>query len=255
MGNEQSNEKAKKKKKSCGYNALKGLVKCFYKKPTFSGIENLGETPSLIIGNHAQVHGPISCELYFPTKKKIWCIGQMMHAKEVPAYAYQDFWSLKPKGIRWFYKGLSYVIAPLCSFIFNRADAIGVYKDSRILSTFRDTERALADGDNVVIFPENTTPHNEIVNGFQDKFVDVARFYYKKHKIALSFVPMYVAPKLRKVVFGKPICYNPEQNIDEQRTAICEYIQAEITRIAKELPRHKVVPYANVSKKLYPYSK
>lgn len=248
-------EKAKKKKRSCAYSILKGTVRCFYKKPKFLGMENLGKTPTLIIGNHAQVHGPMACELYFPTKKKIWCIGQMMHVKEVPAYAYQDFWSLKPKGIRWFFKGLSYIIAPLCSFIFNRADAIGVYKDSRLLSTFRDTERALLDGDNIIIFPENINPHNEIVDEFQDKFVDVARFYYKKHKIALSFTPMYVAPKLHCVVFGKPIVYQPEQDMDTQRKSICEYIQATITSMAKELPRHRVVPYANVKKKLYPFSK
>ena len=110
-------------------------------------------------------------------------------------------------------------------------------------------------GENVVIFPEQAEDYNEIVNEFQDKFVDVARFYYKKHKIALSFVPMYNAPKLRTVVFGKPIVFQPDANIEEERARICGYLKEQITLLAKELPRHKVVPYKNVSKKLYPYSK
>jgi 1-acyl-sn-glycerol-3-phosphate acyltransferase len=252
---EKDKKTKKTKKSSFAYACLKGLVRCFYRKRRFLGVEHIPTQASLVIGNHAQVHGPISCELYFPTPKKIWCIGQMMHVKEVPVYAYQDFWSLKPKATRWFFKLLSYLIAPLSAFIFTRADAIGVYKDHRLLSTFRETDKALERGENVVIFPEQAEDYNEIVNEFQDKFVDVARFYYKKHKIALSFVPMYNAPKLRTVVFGKPIVFQPDANIEEERARICGYLKEQITLLAKELPRHKVVPYKNVSKKLYPYSK
>lgn len=248
-------EQKEKRKPSRAYACLKGIVKWFYRKRTFVGTENIPTQASLIIGNHAQVHGPITCELYFPTPKKIWCIGQMMHVKEVPAYAYKDFWSFKPKCVRWFYKLLSYIIAPICGFIFTRADAIGVYKDHRLLSTFRDTERALTRGENVVIFPENIEEYNDIVNEFQDKFVDVAKFYYKKHKVALSFVPMYNAPALRTVIFGKPVVFQPDANMEEERARICTYLKEQITLLSKELPRHRVVPYKNVSKKLYSYSK
>ena len=118
-----------KEKQSKLYNALKWGVGLFYKKRTFVGLENFPDEPCLVIGNHCQAHGPLTCELYFPKKKKIWCIGQMMKVKEVPAYAYQDFWSLKPKCVRWWFKLLSYLIAPLAAFIFNRADTIAVYKD------------------------------------------------------------------------------------------------------------------------------
>lgn len=243
------------KKHSRGYACVKSVVRWFYRRRTFSGLENLPQSPSLIIGNHAQVHGPMSCELYFPARKKIWCIGQMMRRKEVPAYAYQDFWGLKPKCMRWFYKCLSYSIAPFSAYVFTRADTIGVYKDHRLLSTFRATEKALLQGEHVIVFPENRETYSHIVNGFQDKFVDVARFYYKKHNEALAFVPMYNAPKLRTVVFGKPTYFRPEADIEEERMRICAYIQRQITALAESLPRHKVVPYANVAKKQYVYSK
>lgn len=250
-----SEEKSQKQKKSFFYKMIVALVRIFYRKRKFIGTENLPSEPALIIGNHAQLHSPVTCELFFPTKKSVWCIGQMMNIKEVPAYAFEDFWSKKPKYIRWFFRLVSYLIAPLSAFIFTQADTIPVYKDSRILTTFRKTQERLALGEHVVIFPEKKELYNEIVNDFQDKFVDVARLYYSKHKKRIAFVPMYNAVKLKTVAFGKPIVYDPEIPMDEQRKIICEYLKAEITALAKTLPRHKVVPYLNVGAKNYPYTK
>lgn len=232
-----------------------GLVRIFYRKRTFIGMENLPKEPSIVVGNHAQIHGPITSQVFFPTYKYIWCVGQMMHVKEVPEYAYTDFWSKKPKYIRWFFKLASYIIAPFSAYYFTKADTIAVYKDSRLISTFRNTLRKLNDGAHIVIYPEEPQPYNDIVNEFQDKFVDVARLYYKRTGKALSFVPMYNAPKLKTVVFGKPIVFDPEADIETQREEICTYLKEEITSLAKSLPRHKVVPYLNVGAKNYKYSK
>ncbi len=242
-------------KKPFFYRLLVKIVLLFYRKRTYVGLENLPAEPSLVIINHAQMHAPLSVELFFPTQKSMWCIGQMMNVKEVPAYAYQDFWSLKPKWTKWFFKLLSYVIAPIASFVLSNADTIPVYKDARILTTFRKTLERLNAGDNVVVCPEKADEYNEIVNEFQDKFVDVARLYYSKYKRAIAFVPAYCAPALKTVVFGKPIYYDPNLSMDEQRKQICDYLQSEITALAKALPRHKVVPYLNIPKKKYPHSK
>lgn len=243
------------KKKPLFFRILWHTVRFFYGKRKFVGLDNIPQEPCIIIGNHAQLHGPLTCEVCFPAPKKIWCIGQMMRIKEVPAYAYQDFWSYKPKWTKWWYKWLSYMMAPLCAYIFKNADTIAVYKDTRGLSTFKKSVKALEEGKHVIIFPESGIEYNEIVNEFQDKFVDVARLYYKRHKKSVSFVPMYNAPALKTVVFGKPILFDPAQSAEEQREQICEHLKTEITALAKELPRHRVTPYANVKKKKYPYSK
>ena len=253
--NAEKNQAEGKKRKNPLYRFIKWSVSLFYKKRKVIGIENLPQEPSLIIGNHAQMHGPLYCELYFPTPKKVWCIGEMLKMKEVPAYAYKDFWSYKPKWSKWFYKILSYLIAPVFSFILSHADTIGVYKDARVISTFKATTKALKEGDNVVIFPERAEDYNEILCEFQTRFVDVAKLYYKQSGKRVSFVPMYHAASIKTVIFGKPIEYDPEMEMEAQRAKICEYLKEEITRLAKELPQHKVVPYKNIKKKDYPYSK
>lgn len=243
------------KKKALFFRFLRSLCCVFYRKREYLGQEYMPEEAAIYVSNHAQMSGPLASEFFFPGKKYIWCIGQMMKCKEVPAYAYKDFWSMKPKYIKWLFKIISYLIAPLASYILNQADTIAVYKDARLMATYRDTMDKLEEGANIVIFPECPATYNNIVNEFQDKFIDVARLYYKKTGKKVKFVPTYNAARLKKVVFGKPIEYNPEMDINEQRKVICNYLQEEITKLAQELPRHKVLPYNNVGSKNYPYSK
>ena len=178
-----------------------------------------------------------------------------MARKEVPDYTFQDFWSQKPKRSRWFYRLLSYIIAPFSVCIFNNADTIAVYHDTRIVSTFKNTVKHLQDGSHIVIFPEHDVPHNHILCQFQDKFIDVAKLYYKRTGKELSFVPLYLAPKLKRMYLGTPIRFCAENPIEEERQRICRYLMDEITTIAEALPEHTVVPYRNIPRKLYSSNK
>ena len=247
-----------KKKKTFSYlcfRVIRGLVWLFYPKMTVEGLENLPEEASIVVGNHTQMNGPICGELYFPGKRKIWCAHQMMYLKEVPAYAFQDFWSGKPKWTHWFYRVLSYIIAPVSSCVFNNANTIAVFRDNRLLTTFKQTIAQLEDGSNIIIYPECYEPHNNIVYQFQDRFIDVAKLYYKRTGKAVSFVPMYIAPKLKKIYLGKPTVFNPDVPIEEERQRVCTYLMDAVTELAVNLPRHRVVPYPNMPKKNYPYNK
>ena len=234
---------------------IRFMIQVFYPKTEFVGAENLPDGPAVIVGNHAKTNAPISCELYFPEEHLTWTAGEMMDVREVPEYAFTDFWSQKPAYIKWFFKGLSYFIAPFASCIFNNADCIGVYHDSRVVRTFRESVRKLHEGVRIVILPEHDVPHNNIVCEFQDKFVDVARMYYKRYKEEISFVPMYTAPKLKTVYLGKPVKFDSSAPIEEERIRICNSMMDGITDIARSLPEHNVVPYPNIPKKEYPSNK
>lgn len=233
------------------YKIFRKLVKIFYHKMKIEGLENLPNDAGIIVGNHTQMNGPICAEIYFPGKKAIWCAYQMMYLKEVPAYAYANFWSGKPKYIKWFYKILSYLIAPISCCVFNNANTIPVFHDNRVIKTFRSTVDAVNKGKNVIIFPENYEPYNNIVNNFQDRFIDIAKLYYKKTGKEMYFTPLYIAPNLKKMYLGKPVKFNSLTPIEEERTRIAKYLMEAITEIAVNLPVHKVVPYANIPKKLY----
>ena len=233
------------------FKIIRGIVDFLYPETEFINFEDRDETV-IYVGNHAQMHGPIICELYMHDDCYTWCAGQMMHLKDVPDYAFEDFWSEKPLWAKPFFKLLSYVIAPLCVVIFNNARTVAVYHDTRILTTFRDTVNKLSNGKSIVIFPEHKEEYNNILCNFQDKFVDVARMYYKKTGKELKFVPVYIAPRLNRAYFGEGIVFNAEADIEDERRRICRYLMEEITDMATSLPPHTVVPYQNVSKKKYP---
>ena len=237
------------------YRILRPFVWLCFKKMKVEGAENLPDEACIVVGNHSQMNGPLSGEFYFPGKRKIWCAHQMMYLKEVPAYAFQDFWSAKPKSVRWFFKIASYVIAPLSVCVFSNARTIPVFRDNRLLTTFKLSVNALSEGESVIVFPESYEPYSHIVYTFQDRFIDVAKLYYKRTGKAVSFVPLYIAPSLKKMYIGKPIVFNPELPIEEHRKEIAKYLMDEITQMAVSLPRHRVVPYPNMPKKDYPYNK
>ncbi len=248
-------EKIQKKRKGLFFRFIRRIANFFYGKRKFVGIENIPQKPCIVVGNHAQLNGPLTAELKYPYKKQTWCVGALMNMKEAPAYALRDFWGYKPKKSQWFYKILAYIVSPLLVYLHKNADTIPVYKDNRALATFKKTGRALKEGNQIIVFPEFHKPFNEIVNEFQDKFVDVARLHFKDTGEELEFVPMYIAAKLNTVVFGKPIKYDNEMPILEQRKVICDYLKQQITAMAKELPVHTIIPYANIPKKQYPKSK
>jgi len=241
------------KKVSIPYRVLRVIIRIVFPRMKTIGAENLPEESAVIVGNHSQMYGPVACELDFPILRYTWCEWEMMDRKEVPAYAFRDFWSHKPKSVRWLYRILSHLITPLAVCLFNNANTIPVYHDGRLTGTIRETIEKLEAGTSVVIFPETGwEPKNNILYPFQDRFIDVARFYRKKTGKELLFVPLYIAPYRREMIFGKPIRFSGDRPMDEERERIAAYLADEITRLAEERPLHTVVPYRNIPKKNYP---
>lgn len=240
------------RKQSLLYKFLERILRVFYPEMEIVGEEHIPAEPCIIVGNHTQMNGPICAELYTPGPHYTWCAGEMMRMADVPEYAFRDFWSQKPKWTHPWYKLLSYVIAPLAVFIFNNAHTIAVYHDTRLIGTFKNTVKRLQEGNCIVIFPEHDVKYNHILYDFQKKFIDVAKLYYKKTGQAVCFVPLYIAPRLKQIHYGRPIRFDPNAPINEERDRICQYLMDEITQIACSLPEHTVIPYRNIPKKLYP---
>lgn len=239
------------KETSLLFSIIKKVIRFFYGNMEIVGIENMPENHTIFVANHAQMNGPLAGELFLPYNCYTWCAGQMMHLKDVPKYAFSDFWSQKPKWTQPLYKILSYLIAPLSVCVFNNARTIAVYRDMRIKSTFKESIQILNANGNLLIFPEKDEKQNHILYQFQENFIDVAKLYYKKTGIELTFVPIYIAPKLKKMYIGEGIPFNGENDIKDERKRITNYLSDEITSIACNLPRHTVIPYRNIPKRYY----
>ena len=243
------------KKTTRVYRILRFLIDLFFPNMRIHGLEKLPEEPCIIVGNHSQMNGPLLSELRLDFPHETWCAGELMNRKEAADYAFTDFWSFKPRWTHPFFRLLSRLITPLAVCLFNNAHTIPVYHDVRLRQTYRQSVEALSNGESLVIFPEKNEPGNHILYAFQDKFVDTARFYCRKTGRGLSFVPLYIAPRLRGAWFGEPVAFRPEAPIEEERARICAALREQITAVAEALPEHTVVPYRNVPKRFYPKSR
>ena len=238
------------------YRLIRGTLDLLYPKMDCVGTENLPADESVIlVGNHCQAHGPLAGELRLPLERKTWCASEMMEREEVADYAFRDFWSQKPKWTHPFYRALSHAIVPLSVIIFNHAETIPVYRDNRVLSTFRTTVQTLEAGTSVLIFPEHDLRHNQILDDFQDRFIDVAKLYYRRTGKELAFVPVYLCPALKTVCFGEAVRFDPAAPIEEERARIKAELMDRITALAEALPRHRVVPYRPQPKKYWHYNR
>ena len=159
---------------------------------------------------------------------------------------------MKPKAFRWFYRLLSHLIAPLAEFLFTHAHTIPVRRDARVMTTFRKSVEQLEAGADVVIFPEKNEPYNGILWQFQEHFTDLAKIHYRKTGTAVCFVPVYTAPRLKGIYFGKPVRYNPDAPDGEERRRVCTAMMEGVTALAAALPPHTVIPYPNIPKGRYP---
>ena len=234
------------------FRLIRWVVRRVSPKYALAGTDRLPEEPCVIVGNHCQMYGPIAAELYMPRPHSTWCVGEMMNRKEVPAYAFRDFWSMKPRSVQWFYRMLSHWIAPLAEYVFTCAHTIPVYRDARVMTTFRLSMERLRAGADIVIFPEKAESFNQVLCRFQEHFVDIARLVYRRSGTVLCFVPMYTAPRLGSIHFGDPVRYNPDAPEEEERQRICDALAKAITDLAEALPPHVVIPYLNIPKDQYP---
>lgn len=234
------------------YRLLCRIARWIFPKFRLYGTENLPAEPCIIVGNHSQAYGPVAMELYAPRPAYTWCVGEVMNRKEAPAYTYRDFWPLKRRGWHWFYRMLSRLTAGPLVYILNNARLIPVYRDARVVTTFTQSIQRMKEGADIVIFPEKNEPYNPILCQFQEHFPDLARLYHRMTGAGVQFVPMYIAPKLKGVYYGKPICFDPDAPEREEKERIRKAVMASITDMAVSLPRHTVVPYLNIPRREYP---
>lgn len=223
------------------YKFIRGILRlCFPKAKNI--YEEQPDEPAVYVCNHSAIHGPVMMTLDFHRKHRTWTIHCALDSKKAVNYAYHDVLLGNSRRCKWFWRMLSHIIAkllpPLVCY-----DTIPVYHDKGIIKTFKQSVKALTEGEDLVIFAESPKRFSEYICELQSGFVDLARLYYRKAKKALKFYPVYLSKKNAVISIGKPIAYDPEQPIEEQRETIAAYLRDNIDRLARQLPAHKPVPF------------
>ena len=152
----------------------------------------------------------MSLELYAQAPIRFWGAYEMNSALPL-LYKYQTkVYYHQKKHWPLFLARLFCIIASPVTYLFYRGlNLISTYPDARFSITIKESIKAIKEGDNVVIFPEDSSNgYKEELDGFFGGFVLLAERLYKKHGIDVPIYISYFRKKDLKYIVDAPISYS-----------------------------------------------
>ncbi len=182
--------------------------------------------PAIIIANHLGSIGPVEAILSLPQRLYPWVIGEMTDPRRAPRYLYDDFvhpvWGLSgPAGML-----VSHIVARIAVGIINGIGSVPVDQNrDRTISAFRRSLQLLAEGQILLIFPEdNLQPaHPELgIHHFRCGFVGLCRMYEREFGGRLPVYPIAVHAGRRQILAGTAVFYEDGRGPREGIQQTCQ---------------------------------
>ncbi len=191
------------------FRLMKKMMKGRYKRPTFIYLGEPFGNGGIILSNHEGTDAPMSLELYCDKPVRMWGASEM-NSGLIKMYKYQTrvYYHEKKHWNLHLARLFCLIASPLTNLFYKGLNLISTYRDGRFLKTLRESVEALKKGENIVIFPEDSTKgYLEQLEGFYAGFVALAEVCKKKG----MDVPIYVTyfkKKERIYIIDKPILYS-----------------------------------------------
>lgn len=202
---------------------------------SIDGIENIaGNGGAIFVCNHAGSYGPLAMGLFFPLKFRPWVIYRAMTPGLCREQLEKDLFGNCHTIFKPLCRLAAFIIEPACLWVMRKIKAIPVYRGkNEIFTTFRQSCDALAEGYNIVLFPEkDELEYHRHLKDFYTGFVHLARKYYKENGKALLFYPVYIDKETRNITVGKPAVYDPYTVFKNERDRLANMIMEAIRQCA-----------------------
>ena len=180
-----------------------------YKEPEFIFLGEKFSYGGLILSNHEGTDAPLTLELYTDVPLRMWGAHEM-NSGVIPMYKYQSrvYYHEKKHWNLHLARLFCLIASPLTNIFYKGLNLISTYRDARFVKTIRQSIDALKRGENIVIFPEDSTNgYLDKLEGFHAGFVVLAEFCYKRGIDVPIYVTYFNKKKLRYMV-DAPISYS-----------------------------------------------
>ena len=198
-----------KQKRKWWFRLLKKIMKCRYKEPNFVFLGAKFDRGGIILSNHEGTDAPMSLEIYADAPLRMWGAHEM-NSGLIKMYKYQTrVYYHEKKGWNLGLARLFCLIAsPLTNLFYKGLNLISTYRDARMINTLKESVNAISNGDNIVIFPEDSTNgYLAELEGFHPGFVLLCE---RLHRQGVD-VPIYVTyfrKKDRTYIIDAPVLYS-----------------------------------------------
>lgn len=203
---------------------MKKLMVGRYKKPEFIFLGEEFSNGGIILSNHEGTDAPMSLELYCDKPLRMWGAHEMNSGlRKLYKYQTRVYYHEKKHWNLHLARLFCLIASPLTNLFYKGLNLISTYKDGRFLKTIRESVTAIENGENIVIFPENSANgYLEQLEGFYSGFVLLAETLYKKG-IDVPIYVTYFKKKELKYVIDAPIKYS-EVSCGRTRDEIAAYL-------------------------------
>jgi hypothetical protein len=207
-----------------------------------TGFENI-ETPgpAIFIGNHLGPTGPIQTILSVPIRFYPWVIAEMADYEKAPQYLLDDF--VHPVLHLGGRVGLlfSTLLTKISVRLFKAIGAISIDRfGGYAVDGFRHSMRALREGKNLLIFPENSLlPLDPVTNirHFMPGFATLCKIYQNETGELLPVYPLAVHAGCELVSIGKPEFYQAKGRQTETIQAFSNLLESRVSHLYLDLQK------------------
>ena len=197
------------KKRKLYFRFVKKVVRIKYKRPTFMFLGEEYKNGSIIICNHEGTDTPMTLEIFCKSPLRMWGAWEM-NSGLIKMYKYQSrvYYHEKKHWNLFLARLFCLLASPLTNMFYSGLNLISTYRDNRFIKTIKESIRALENGENVVIYPEDSTNgYLPELEGFYHGFLALAKAAYKKG-IDVPIYVTYFQKNKRIFVVDKPILYS-----------------------------------------------
>lgn len=187
--------------------------------------EPFDNEPCIFVCSHIGAMGPIQMSINFPlcSNVAIWCNHQVLERTECVEYVRNDYWWKPESKLAPLYSAtIPHLAAAVLPPVLNSAPTIPVYHDARIMTTMRQSIKALDEGKHIVIFPEIPSGYGEYDRRINTGWLNLCVMYHRKTGKALKMWPVCIDQKGKTFHVAAPVAYDPSQPLKNQEEGLAE---------------------------------
>ncbi len=196
-------------KRKWWFTLLKKIMKCRYKKPRFVYLGEEIKNGGIILSNHEGTDAPLSLEIYLNAPIRMWGASEM-NSGLIKMYKYQTrvYYHEKKHWNLHLARLFCLIASPLTNLFYKGLDLISTYRDTNFMKTVKESMEAIEKGQNLVIFPEDSTNgYLDELEGFHKGFVVFANSALRKG-YDLPIYVSYFRKRDKTYIIDKPVMFS-----------------------------------------------
>ncbi len=224
----------KAKKRKPYFRILKKIMQIKYKEPIFKFVGEPFENGAIVLSNHEGTDAPMALEIYYDAPMRMWGAHEMNSGlKKMYKYQTEVYYHQKKHWNLGLARLFCLIASPLTNMFYKGFGLISTYRDGRFIKTIRESVASIENGDNIIIFPEDSSNgYLAELEGFYAGFVLLAEQCLKNG----TDVPIY-ASYYRKsdktYVFDAPIKYSKLLETYKTKEQIADALRLRCNELSK----------------------